>query len=69
MVLQHDKTEREFIKNKTYQEEMDFIVSNEKEISILEIWPLRFNGNTLCLFQYVEKHGKNCMKLLKISKR
>ena len=28
--------EREFIKNKTYQEEMDFIVSNEKEIDILE---------------------------------
>ena len=38
LVLQHGKTERDFIKDKTYQEEMDFIVSNEKETNILETW-------------------------------
>ena len=55
--------EREFIKNKTYQEEMDFIVSNEKEIDILETSPI--GGNTLCLFQYVEKHGKDLYEAIK----
>ena len=64
LVLQHGKMEREFIKNKTYQEEMDFIVSNEKEIDILETWQT-IQGNTLCLFQYVEKHGKDLYEAIK----
>ena len=57
--------EREFIKNKTYQEEMDFIVSNEKRNRYIRNLAASLNGNTLCLFQYVEKHGKDLYETIK----
>jgi superfamily II DNA or RNA helicase len=65
LVLQHGKTEREFIKNKTYQEEMDFIVSNEKRNKYIRNLASGLQGNTLCLFQYVEKHGKELYEAIK----
>ena len=58
LVLNHGKTERDFIKDKTYQEEMDFIVANEKRNKYIRNLASGLQGNTLCLFQYVEKHGK-----------
>ena len=58
--------EREFIKNKTYQEEMDFIVSNEKRNRYIRNLSKGLKqGNTLCLFQYVEKHGKDLYEAIK----
>ena len=65
LVLQHGKKEREFIKNKTYQEEMDFIVSNEKRNRYIRNLASGLQGNTLCLFQYVEKHGKDLYETIK----
>tara|TARA_Y100001954_G_scaffold178568_1_gene189906 strand:- start:492 stop:1337 length:846 start_codon:yes stop_codon:yes gene_type:complete len=65
LVLQHGKMEREFIKNKTYQEEMDFIVSNEKRNRYIRNLASGLQGNTLCLFQYVEKHGKDLYEAIK----
>ena len=59
LVLQHDQTARQFLKYKTYQEEMDYLVSNEKRNKYIRNLATSLNGNTLCLFQYVEKHGKN----------
>ena len=59
LVLQHDQTARQFLKDKTYQEEMDYLVSNEKRNKYIRNLATSLNGNTLCLFQYVEKHGKN----------
>ena len=59
LVLQHDQTARHFLKDKTYQEEMDYLVSNEKRNKYIRNLATSLNGNTLCLFQYVEKHGKN----------
>ena len=58
LVLQHDQTARHFLKDKTYQEEMDYLVSNEKRNKYIRNLATSLNGNTLCLFQYVEKHGK-----------
>ncbi len=42
----------------TYQEELDYLVSNEKRNVFLVNLLNHLNGNTLCLFQLVEKHGK-----------
>ena len=42
---------------------MDYLVSNEKRNKYIRNLATSLNGNTLCLFQYVEKHGKNYMKL------
>ena len=58
LILQHDKDARHFLKDKSYQEEMDYLVSNEKRNKFIRNLALNCNGNTLCLFQYVEKHGQ-----------
>ena len=64
LILQHDKTAREFLKDKTYQEEMDFLVSNTKRNKYIRNLCLGLQGNSLCLFQYVEKHGKLLKQLI-----
>ena len=45
-------------KNNLYQEEMDFLVSQQKRNRFIKNLALSLTGNTLILFQYVEKHGK-----------
>ena len=51
--------------NKTYQEEIDFIVSNEKRNTFIKNLAVDQKGNTLLLFQYVKKHGKILYDLIK----
>jgi superfamily II DNA or RNA helicase len=65
LVLQYSKEQREFLKNKSYQEEMNFLVSNEKRNKYIKNLATNLHGNTLCLFQYVEKHGKLLYNLIK----
>ena len=43
---------------------MDYIVSNEKRNKYIRNLCLSLQGNTLCLFQYVEKHGKILKELI-----
>ena len=64
LILQHDKTARHFLKDKTYQEEMNYIVANEKRNKFIRNLAVDSVGNTLCLFQYVEKHGEILKKLI-----
>ena len=64
LVLQHGKTERDFLKDKTYQEEMDFLVSNTKRNKFIRNLVSGLQGNTLCLFQYVEKHGQTLKEMI-----
>ena len=49
----------------TYAEELDYIVSHEKRNTFLCDLLHHLNGNTLCLFQLVEKHGKVLYERLK----
>ena len=42
----------------TYAEELDYIVANEKRMVFVCNLLRHIRGNTLCLFQLVEKHGK-----------
>ena len=58
LVLKHDKNTSHYMKDKTYQEEMDFLVANEKRNVYIRNLCKGLQGNSLCLFQYVEKHGK-----------
>ena len=64
LILQHDKQAREFLYGKTYQEEMDYLVKSEKRNKYIRNLCLSLQGNTLCLFQYVEKHGMELKKLI-----
>ena len=49
-----------------YQEEMDYIVQSDKRNKFIRNLAAGLNGNTLCLFQYVEKHGKQLYEDIKL---
>lgn len=48
-----------------YQSELDWIVKNEKRNNLIKNLALDLEGNTLVLFQYVEKHGIPLYDLIK----
>lgn len=65
ITLAYTDEERKAAKKFTYQEEMDFLVANERRNKFIRNLTLDQKGNTLVLFQYVEKHGKMLYDMLK----
>ena len=55
---------RKQLKGYNYQEEIDWIVTCPKRNHILRDLTIAQTGNTLVLFQYVEKHGKVLFEML-----
>lgn len=53
------------MQGKTYQEEIDYIVTSEKRNKFITNLTLSLEGNTLVLFQFVEKHGKVLYDMIK----
>ena len=53
LVLKHKK-----VKLANYQEEMDYLVSNDSRNEFICNLVYNLKGNTLVLFQYVQKHGE-----------
>jgi len=53
IILKHQKCHKI-----SYQEEMDYLVSNEKRNAFITNLVASLKGNTLVLFQYVDKHGE-----------
>ena len=64
LVLSYSDEERKLVSKMKYQEEMDWIVRNEKRNGFIRNLVNGLNGNTLVLFQYVEKHGRGLFALL-----
>jgi superfamily II DNA or RNA helicase len=58
LILQYKDEDRRLMAKKKYHEEMDFIVRNEARNKFTENLTLSLKGNTLILFQFVDKHGK-----------
>jgi superfamily II DNA or RNA helicase len=58
LVLKYPDHIRKANKGKTYQEEIDWIVQNEERNKFIRNLAWKLPGNTLILFQYVDKHGK-----------
>lgn len=58
IILQYSDEIKKQNKELKYQEEMDFIVQYEPRNKFIRNLALDQTGNTLVLFQYVEKHGK-----------
>lgn len=57
----HDKDRYDAQNGKSkleYQDEIDWLVRNEKRNKFIRDLTLTLNGNTLVLFNFVEKHGK-----------
>ncbi len=65
IILKYTEEIRKERKNNTYQEEIDWIVSCEKRNKFIRNLAVKSSGNTLVLFQYVEKHGKILYDLIK----
>ena len=56
--LQYPDEVKQLHKNDKYQDEVDFLVRNESRNRFLRNLVLSLKGNTLLLYNFVEKHGK-----------
>ena len=65
LVLQYSDEICKALKGANYQEEIDFLVSNEKRNNFIRNLALSLNTNTLILFQLVERHGRILYDLIK----
>ena len=65
LVLDYPDEVKKALKGKTYQEEMDFIVGYEPRNKFIRNLAIKQTGNSLVLFQYVEKHGKMLHEMIK----
>ena len=67
IVLQYGEQVRREFGKRTYPEEIDFIVSNEYRNKFIKNLALDLDGNTLILYNYVDKHGKPLFNLIEDS--
>ena len=58
LVLKHDDEICKLMKDKTYQEEIEYLILNEPRNKFIKNLAVSLNGNSLILYQYVDKHGK-----------
>ena len=65
IVLDHNEEIKKNFGKKTYQEEIEFIVTNIKRNTFIKNLTLDLKGNTLVLYNYVEKHGKPLYNMIK----
>ena len=65
LVLDYGEELRRDFGKRTYQDEIDFIVGHEKRNNFIRNLALDLKGNTLILYNYVEKHGKPLFNLIR----
>ena len=62
LILKHSEANCKMISNGKYQDEIDYLVSSKSRNNFIRNLALKIKGNTLVLFQLVEKHGKDLFK-------
>jgi len=65
ILLNHDDTSKNLVKKMKYAEEIDWLISNTDRNEFICKLASSLKGNTLILFQFVEKHGKILHEILK----
>ena len=65
IILKYPDEIRQQLRNADYQAELDFLVRNEARNRFIMNLALSLEGNTLLMFQFVEKHGKVLYDLMK----
>ena len=65
IVLDYNDIIKKDFGKKTYQEEIEFIVTYQKRNTFIKNLTLDLKGNTLVLYNYVEKHGKPLYNMIK----
>jgi superfamily II DNA or RNA helicase len=58
LVLKHDDEICQLMKGKTFQDEIEYIIQNEARNKFIRNLAISLEGNTLILYQFVDKHGK-----------
>jgi len=64
LVLRYPEDSCKEVAKKKYKEEIDYLVASEKRNRFIKNLAISLKGNTLLLFQYIEKHGKILHKLI-----
>ena len=67
IVLSYDENEYKHIKKARYQDEMEWLVTNEKRNQFITKLCSMIPGNVLVLFNYVDKHGIPLHNMIKKS--
>lgn len=57
LLLKYSEEECHYMKSASYQEELEYIISNKERNKFICNLALSLQGNTLLLFNFVEKHG------------
>ncbi len=57
-LLKYSDKEKKLVKGMNYAEELDWLVTNPNRNAVIKDITIEQEGNTLVLFQFVEKHGK-----------
>lgn len=63
-VLQYPDVIKSKMKNSKYQDEIDFLCKDEKRNNFISNLATSLEGNTLVLFNFVDKHGKPLFELI-----
>ena len=64
LLMKYDDVTCQNVVKMKYQDEVDFIVKHQKRNNFIRNLALDQDGNTLVLFQFVEKHGKPLYDLI-----
>ena len=62
LILKHSEANSKMVSKGKYQDEIDYLVSSKARNNFIRNLALKIKGNTLVLFQLVEKHGKDLFK-------
>ena len=65
IILKHTEEDSKMVSKGKYQDEVDYLVSSESRNNFLRNLAIKMKGNTLVLFQLVEKHGKKLYEIIK----
>jgi superfamily II DNA or RNA helicase len=65
IVLSYPEDIRKIVSKMDYQTEMDYLINLKERNKFIINLTLSLKGNTLLLFQYVDKHGKKLYNILK----
>ena len=65
LILNHTENNRKLIYGKKYHEELEYLTQNNQRNKYIQNLCLALDGNTLCLFQLVEKHGKQLYEMIR----
>lgn len=65
LIMKYDEITRKIQNKASYQQEIDFIVAHTARNEFIANLAVNCTGNTLVLFQYVERHGVPLYELIK----